>query len=358
MFVHINGFVDYEGNEYILNPDEEFNIYKRCFGACTYKNRIYYFRAQYIYSIPITFLQDEHKYKIYKEDQREELYIPYTSIGAHQIMILNNVFIIQETFFNQIAMYKMNEDGTIDASSRYVPFIYPFATNAHIKLNPDRFIHDENLKARILNESNVSDYRHVNSFCIHPRFPNTLITTCIFVRNMIVDDKFPGNNSSESTIDFINMTDWTYQSCTVPAHGIHDLTYHPKDDMLYFTESAHIYQFNPYTKESSIVFTYSPVTLTHKPAISRGFHFDDKGHAWYTVIGVIPSAMNPDGNTSSDTVLVCVDINSWTLISETVILTNKKNFVLSAIKSAITMPSFTLTASNLPQSLPAPLIAD
>jgi hypothetical protein len=109
--------------------------------------------------------------------------------------------------------------------------------------------------------------------------------------------------------------------------------------MLYFTEFNKIWRFNPYTKESNIVYTFDvPEYSDQAYLISRGFHFNgDK--AWFTVVNEVPSSTNNKlYNQDMKCIAICVDTTNWTLVKYIQLFKNIKydqKFVLSSIKYAV-----------------------
>jgi len=235
-------------------------------------------------------------------------------------MVINDKLFIQETFFNRIAIYDfIPNTNQIDQSSRFIPNIYPIAINANIKLWPYTQVAIDEPKVNLEDVSNltVENYRHINSLCIHPDFPNTLICSSSYLRNAIVNNQ-PSNSIRDSTIDFISMTDWTFTEHSVPQYGIHDITFNPNDNMLYYINGWSLYKFDPYQK------TYLGSVYTHPSAItnqvvSRGLIFDSSGNASYTVSEIV-SRFNPTTNKPDDSVCIIIylsqqNTNEWSLIS-------------------------------------------
>jgi hypothetical protein len=333
VFIYRNGLINTNEEYMTILPT---NVKRdRCFGACEYKQRIYFFKTKSIYSISTDHVQ-KMSYDI--EDQRHEVDLPDYGFGVHQLLILNDKLYIQETYYNQISIYSFIQDR-IDPSSRYVPSIYPNAINMNLITCPD-IIKDDTIRQQVVNkELTCEHYRHINSLCVHPDFPTTLFSTSIYIKPQQYSKS--SNGIDNSTIDYIDMNTWTYESYEVPYVEIYDLIYNPYDRLLYFNHSNHIYCFNPHTKETTRAFSFDVDILgkdwSNQLITSRGLCIDENGKMYYTIRNGTPHFFNTTYNPPDFciTILICVNSHDWSLeYYKNFMQHDRYNIVYSSIKHA------------------------
>ncbi len=256
------------------------------FGGCIYLNKIYFNCKNNLCSIDLD----------YKNFKIEIFNIDY---GTHYILIKNNYLYIQETYYNQIKRYYIDNSGNIDLKSG---FICPIYDNS---LNPNLVITEQN-------NTNNDNYRHINSLCFVDELPDYLLCTSSFLRNGPIINNLPTNINTSSTIDYINLNDWTYKSYDISEYGIHDLTYFNKN--LYYLGQNSINMFDPIKREYiKCCFKYNNIDFCEN-TISRGLWFDNNFAYFY-----ITPIISRNGNISkSDWKIISlkIDINNWELIEE------------------------------------------
>jgi len=334
MYVYGHGFINDDLTCFYIIRE---NFLVKMFGACEYKDRIYFNKNNKLFSITKDFIENYFSKSVSLENitypiignSLSVLNIPDESLrieinridsGTHHIIVYNNKLYVQETFFNRIAIYNfIDETDQVDETTRFVPNIYPKGVSANIKLWPlsQKPLDDFNFEIEDVSELTVDNYRHINSLCIHPDFPDTLICSSSYLRNAIGNNQ-PSFIEKDSSIDFISMTDWTFTEYNVPQYGIHDITYNQNDNMLYYVNGWSLYKFDPYQK------TYLGSVYTHPSAItnqvvSRGLKFDSSGNASYTVSEIV-SRFNSITNKPDDSVCIIIylsqqNTNEWSLIS-------------------------------------------
>ncbi len=266
------------------------------FGGCIFANRVYFNLIDNLCSIKLDFT--DMKIEIKNIDK-----------GTHDILINDNYLYIQETYYNRIKRYNISNDGIIDLSSKYICPIYS------ISYNPNMLINDMILKNTI-SKNNVdlsnNNYRHINSLCLIPDLKDYIICSSSFLRNGPIINNNPTNIKVNSTIDYININNWSFESFEVPIYAMHDIKFY--NNYIYFLGSKSLHKFDPYNKiYLSEIYNYD--VYLDDDYISRGLYFIDN-YAYYFIMNINSRNNNLSNNQSfnKNLIRVKIDLNNNQLV--------------------------------------------
>jgi len=265
------------------------------FGACIYANRLFFNCINNLCSINID-IPSDFKIEITNIDR-----------GTHHILVKDNYIYIQETYYNRIKRFSISNDGIIDKSSCFLCPIYEDGINPNLL----RDMANDHLYRFDREKTLLKNYRHINSLCFIEDLPNYLLCSSSFLRNGGLVNNKPVNIKTYSTIDYINLLDWSVESYPVPQYAIHDLVYY--NGYIYYISDNSIHKFDPVNRQYvDTIFKYSD----EKQTISRGLFFKDN-FAYFSISNI--TSRNDNTNSPQDknnSIFLKIDINSWTVVEE------------------------------------------
>lgn len=243
-----------------------------CFGLQVYKKRIYIFALDNADDrtnpIPsgkiISFLYDEI-------NGIHDIITEITGIdnGTHHIMIYNHTMYIQETYFQRIKTFNLNNDNHLDIESEQI--IYPFEKDAYIRYYLEYYNNEHYLEQH-------KYYRHMNAITVQDGF--------YYILSPYLGRKY---SSKIPTITVFHPNFENFAEIKLPTSCIpHELCFYGSD-IIYLTNHCEIVHFNIFLCKITKILHF------HKSSRKwmRGLSFD--GEIYVLGCGKTMQFLNKDG---------------------------------------------------------------